>query len=56
MALGRHQQEQEIRRGLVDLLADMLVEDYQQFPNLMAVTAKTPGEIDRSPLEAAKTT
>ena len=50
----RNAKHEEIRQDLAQLLADILVEDYQQYPSIMGHTAKTPGGLNRKAPTVAK--
>ena len=56
MDVPRDQKEQELRRELATLLADILVEDCKENPNVRRITANSPRGRDSSLLEAARTT
>ena len=56
MGMQRDQKEQELRRELASILADILVEEYKQIPKVRRITANSPRGTNRSLLEAAKTT
>ena len=51
----RNAKHEEIRQDLAQLLADILVEDYQQYPSIMGLTDNSPGGLGRT-LEGATST
>ena len=56
MALQRDQREQVLRRELAGILADVLVEDCKEFPEVRRITVNSPRGLGRSLLEATTTT